>query len=160
MKLLGCITDFMNMSLSKLQELVMDRETWQAAPHNIAKSWTWLRDWTELMYRGHQGAGRSLWGPVKPVALVGVLKDLGGRGGFPSSGAGPWIQGKEHKILDVLPNTVFLKNKQTNKKTVFYRSENFDWVCSLDFTEGCGRDLEWAESAKIRWPAAGGLDLW
>ena len=40
MKLLGGITDFMNMSLSKFQELVMDRETWQAAPHDIAKSWT------------------------------------------------------------------------------------------------------------------------
>ena len=44
MKLLGGITDLMNMSLSKLLELVMDRETWHAAPHNIAKSWTWLRD--------------------------------------------------------------------------------------------------------------------
>ena len=40
MKLLGGITDLMNMSLSKLLELVMDRETWHAAPHNIAKSWT------------------------------------------------------------------------------------------------------------------------
>ena len=107
MKLLGSITDFMNMNLSKLQELVMDRETWQAAPHDIAKSWTWLRDWTELMYREHQQAGRSLRSPVKPVALVGVVKDLGGRGGFPSSGAGPWIQGKEHKILNVLPKIVF-----------------------------------------------------
>ena len=39
-KLLGGITDLMNMSLSKLQELVKDRETWHAAPHDIAKSWT------------------------------------------------------------------------------------------------------------------------
>ena len=36
-KLLGGITDLMNMSLSKLRELVMDRETWHAAPHNIAE---------------------------------------------------------------------------------------------------------------------------
>ena len=40
MKLLGRITDLMKMSLSKLWELVMDRETWQAAPHDIAKRWT------------------------------------------------------------------------------------------------------------------------
>ena len=40
MKLLGGITDLMKMSLSKLQELVMNRETWHAAPHDIAKSWT------------------------------------------------------------------------------------------------------------------------
>ena len=42
------ITDLMHMSLSKLQELVMDREARRAAAHGVAKSWTLLGNWTEL----------------------------------------------------------------------------------------------------------------
>ena len=71
MRWLDGITDSMDVSLSELQELVMDREAWRAAIHGVAKSRTRLSDCTELNWTEGAGMGSEPWQPIFLSTLPG-----------------------------------------------------------------------------------------
>ena len=74
MRWLDGITDLMNVSLSELRKLVMDREAWRAAIHGVTKGQTQLSDWTELKTKVNEAKNGHTYLIFDPAILLLEMK--------------------------------------------------------------------------------------
>ena len=155
MRWLDGITDLMDMSLSELWELVMDREAWCAVIHGVEKSWTQLSDWTELNNVMLETLRFSLQHPQLAALLTwGVRPEIGcvttsliGLSAWPL--CFPAVNPNTGHELSAWPDHGGVDNHSWPEDQITGCLQLWQWVDSKDYIGsviGGGRQVSWGWS--------------
>ena len=116
MSWLDGITDSANMSLGKVQEMVMDRMAWRPVVHGIAKSRTWLTNWTELNWINSERIFLVYFLVCYAWHIISVQQTLI-----------EWIMLSQQRPFFLKPHTLLQQIKRSVEETPWFIEENKDW---------------------------------
>ena len=121
---LGVLINSMDMSLTKLQEMVKDREAWRAVVHRVAKSWTWLSNWQQVFQDISYCPVRMFFFDSVPQSdcrqITCLVWKCTGQDIYIKNN--PWTSSFISNNLEVVTPIITTRKNWTNWKLIFLRS--------------------------------------